>query len=181
MVKDWMYFKTGSYWIYQEENSGALDTLTVWEDWEGTAQEVNDAFYTYTVSSYDGYFYRYTYNSSFTIYCLIVRNCQCEKIDRSKSRPGDFVGSDKLFLYPPILTNYTGSGLSGTTTVTQILSDYPIVPKELNQVAVFHTENNASEDFQETFFYVSKHVGIIRKELISDGEVWNLIEYSVIQ
>lgn len=31
-MKKWYFFKTGSYWIYEEVNSGARDTVTVYFD-----------------------------------------------------------------------------------------------------------------------------------------------------
>jgi len=180
MVKDWMYFKTGSYWIYEEENSGAIDTITVWEDWEGTAQDVNDAFYSYTESSCDGYFYRYRYNSSFSIHCLTEEDCRCEKVDRSKSRPGDYIGQDRNFVYPPILNNYSAAG-SDITEVIEIEETYLTLNGDTSILAVFDIPDDLSEDGQHSRFSVVQNVGIVKKELLGDGQVWNLIEYKVTQ
>jgi len=101
-------------------------------------------------------------------------------IDRFKWRPGDFVGSDKLFIFPPIENNYSGSGLSGVTTVSHIIDEYQVLTDEFRSIAVFNTENNASEGYQETYFYVTNHVVIVRKDLIEYNEICNLIEYEVI-
>lgn len=178
-VKDWMYFKTGSYWIYEEENSGAIDTLTVYEDWQGIAQEENDAFLTHTISSFDGFFYFYQYNSSFTIHCLTEPSCDCEKVLRAKGKPGNFVGEGRMFFFPPIVDNYTGS--DGLSEVVEVIENYMLSTGEEANTGVFRTENNASEDFQETKFYISRHIGVVRKELLDDNEIWNLIEYDVTQ
>ncbi len=179
-MKDWMYFKTGSYWIYEEEMTGAIDTITVWEDWEGVAQDVNDAFYSYTLSSFDGYFYRYTYNSSFSIHCLSTPECDCEKVERSKSRPGDFVGAEKNLIFPVILGNYSYPS-TGITSVSEIIDGYEVVSGDTASVAVFDVEEDSSEAGQNTVYYLSKGIGIVRRELEGDGLIWNLTEYNVIQ
>ena len=36
-MKKWYFFKTGSYWIYEEVNSGARDTVTVYFHEEGVS------------------------------------------------------------------------------------------------------------------------------------------------
>jgi hypothetical protein len=180
-VKDWMYFKTGSYWIYEEENSGAIDTITVFEDWQGQDSEGNSAFYTRTISSHDGYYYLYEYHSSFTIHCLTTPACQCEKVKRTKARPGDFVGADRIFTFPPIPGNFNNLSTGGTSEVTEIFSEYQISSLSFDRTARFFIDNNSSEDFQPTTFFVSENMGLIRKELPSQEEVWNLIEFEVIQ
>ncbi len=174
-----MYFKTGSYWIYEEENSGAIDTITVFEDWQGQDSEGNSAFYTRTISSHDGYYYLYEYHSSFTIHSLTTPACQCEKVKRTKARPGDFVGADRLFTFPPIPENYTGAGLSGVSQVIDVRTD--TVNGHPALIAVFNTENNSSEDYQATEISVGKNIGVVGKTLIDDDMTWNLIEFEVIQ
>lgn len=179
-VKDWMYFETGSYWIYEEENSGAIDTITVYEHWQGQDPEGNNAFISNTISSHDGYLYLYDYNSSFTIHCLNTPSCQCEKVERSKGRPGEFVGSEKNFFFPAIPGNYSAAG-SDVSLVEEVMENHPVLGDSIFFSSVFYIEDDLSEAHEQTRFIIAKNVGIIRKEIVGLELIWNLIEYDIIQ
>jgi hypothetical protein len=106
-MKKWYYFKTGTWWVYQEQTTGALDTITVYYDWEGFNTSGTEGFETWCTSSYDGFNYKYYFNSSYSIHCLTAPACNCHKVGRAKTMPGNFVGEGWLFLYPLIEGNYT--------------------------------------------------------------------------
>jgi len=63
-MMEWVYFKTGTYWIYEEQNSGALDTMTVYYDYNGVSNTGNREFVVKMESSLDGYTYEYWFNNA---------------------------------------------------------------------------------------------------------------------
>ena len=63
-MKRWYYFKVGTWWVYQEETTGALDTITVYYNVDGFDSGI-DYFEWYGHSTYDGYNYKYPYSNQF--------------------------------------------------------------------------------------------------------------------
>lgn len=187
-MKDYYYFKTGSYWIYEEENSGEKDTVVVIEDNEG-----NDGAYDYwnweCYSSYYDYFFFYEYHESFSTYCITRFNCHCRKVNRSKYRPGDGSGNDNLFLYPLIVGNYNNLMAGGTSKVMSISDSLSVNGTVYYDVVNWFVENCTTEDVNHwsfddgvpVTFEIAKQIGIVRKSVPEYSEVWNLIEYSVTQ
>jgi hypothetical protein len=179
-MKKWYYFKTGTWWVYQEQNTGVLDTITVYYDWDGLSQSGYDGFEWNGNSSLDGFNYYYTFNSSFSIYCLNQRECTCHKVDRAKGQAGNFVGAGQIFLYPIIKGNYTGSG-SGVSFVKDVFSSLEIQDTMFNDVALWEVQDDLSEDGEHTRYWIGKNMGIVRAEKINAGEMWDLVNYSIIQ
>ena len=56
-MKDYFYFKTGTWWVYQEQNSGALDTVEVYYDEAGTFGGYDDFQWKATSSFFEYNFY----------------------------------------------------------------------------------------------------------------------------
>jgi hypothetical protein len=179
-MKKWYYFKTGTWWVYQEQNTGVLDTITVYYDWEGLSQSGYDGFEWYANGSLDGFNYKYRFNSSYSIHCLSEKECTCHKLNRSKTQPGNFVGDAFIFLYPIIKGNYTGSG-SGVSFVKEVFSSFDILDSTFNDVALWEVEDDPSEDGEHSLYWIAKNVGIVGIEKTNAVETWNLINYSIIQ
>jgi hypothetical protein len=184
-MKKWYFFKTGSYWIYEEVNSGARDTVTVYFDEEGISPGGFDYWTMNTYSSYYDYDFNYRFNDSYTVNCLSSRNCQCKKVNRSKVRPGDFVGDENLFLYPIILGNYNYLGTGGSSTVIEVFDTISIGEMEFQNVNCWFADNCLTENINPinwddgvpAKFYFAQEVGIVRKEVLEYIQDWQLVEF----
>jgi hypothetical protein len=184
-MKEWYYFKTGSWWVYQEESTGELDTITVYNHWEGPTGEGYEGFLWNAEGSFDGYRYFHQFSSSFSNHCLNQDNCTCHKLLREKSIPGDYIGGARMFAYPLILGNYLN--ISGavvapsTSTVIGSNSSIELLGEEYHNVSIWDVTIDASEHDKHTRYSFAKNIGIIRREIVDDGKVWLLKERSVIQ
>lgn len=179
-MKKWYYFKTGTWWVYEEQTTGALDTLTVYHDWAGINTEGYEGFEWYGISSYDHFDYRYRFNTSYSIHCLTYEECTCHKVSRSKTMPGNFIGSGRIFLYPLIEGNYTASG-TGWCTLTTLYQEYDLGDSVYAEVAEWNIEDDDSEENSHTKYWIGMNAGIIRRENLSDGSDWILVESNIVQ
>jgi hypothetical protein len=182
-VKNFFYFKVGSYWVYEEETSGDLDTVYVTEASENPS---NYDFDVRVYSTYQDYYYHFwpeyfpgnngcPDNGSICKRCLSVK--------RSKYKPGDFVAESKCFFFIPTLGafDYNPNSINSNNIVVieQVLANYMINQLEFNRTVKIHEDNLLMQDYQETNHYFSENVGLTRKELIDSNQVWNLIDYYI--
>jgi hypothetical protein len=179
-LHDWFFYDEGSYWIYEEENSGALDTVTVYDAWRGADPDGEEGFIWHSYSSYFDYDFTYIFHDSFSRSCAIG-NCQCKRVERSKSRPGDFVGADYIFHSPVFVGNWGTLDDGAVVTVTDRLDSLTLNNHIFTNVFRHHATEDDSEGDQEVVYFIGRHFGIIKKELIDENQVWNLIDYEIIQ
>jgi len=189
-MQDWYYFKTGTYWVYQEKFSGQIDTITVYEDFAG----VNNRYWFYfrTVSSLDGYKSTYWVDSIFSKNCLAHPECQCHQVFRSKSSSEDnnWVGESSIFVYPHYLLNFNYvfaaytfgvDPVGGHTTLTHLFHRLRFENNPYTDVVQWDVDIDNSENDKRTSYFVAKNVGIIEKINYDLNEDWRLIDYFVIQ
>ncbi|MFM9986415.1 MAG: hypothetical protein ACKVOK_14340 [Flavobacteriales bacterium] len=184
-MKKWYYFKTGTWWVYEEQTTGELDTVTVYFDQSSGGGQVG-SFEWEAYSSFDGYNYYYFFTSSNTIYCLNQPECDCHKVNRAKGMPGEFVGDSDLFLWPIIEGNYnniysniSGQITSGTTTVTSIDGLFVVGLDTINNVAEWTVTTDDMHEGFSSKYYFAKDIGIVQFEHQNDNSIWKLIEYQI--
>ena len=185
-MKEWYYYKTGTWWVYQEQTTRELDTIIVYYDWAGTNSSGTVGFEWYCRSSYDDFNYKYRFNSSYSIHCLSTEECTCHKVDRSKTRPGNFVGSGKIFLYPMIEGNYSyllssNATQGGQTTLITLSDSISILGKTYYDVARWRVFPDTSEDDQTMIYVIAKNYGIVQKKNLTQNTDWILIDSGIIQ
>jgi hypothetical protein len=61
-------------WVYQEQTSGDIDTITVYYDWEGTNGDGTVVSRHGGNSSYDGFNYKYNFNSLVIPFIALHKN-----------------------------------------------------------------------------------------------------------
>jgi hypothetical protein len=186
-MKKWYYFKTGSWWVYEEQTTGALDTLTVYYDWAGTNSSGTTGFEWYANSKLDGFNYYYSYNSSFSIHCLTRKDCTCNKVKRSKGKPGNFVGEESLFLYPIIEQNFSyvggypnGQLTFGTTTVTDVDLLFYIGSDTITNVVRWDVTTDQTKGGWPSVYHLAKQIGFVKIEHSHTNENWKLIAYQTL-
>ena len=179
-MKKWYYFKTGTWWVYEEQTTGALDTIEVYHDWAGINTGGFEGFEWFATSTYDGYNQYYTFNTSFSIHCLTTEECICHKVERARSQPGDFLGAGKIFLYPLIEGNYTASN-GGWCTLESLFSTYQITKNTFLNVALWDIPIDGSEEEMHTKYWIGENIGILRHQNLNTGNDWLLIDSNIIQ
>lgn len=177
-LKEYTYFKEGSYWIYEDSISGAIDSQFVFHAAEGDGY-YSDGYKKYwfecfILSAYDTFEYKHRFYSSWT-----GKNPYRSKVFRAKTRIGDYVGETILIEYPivPGNTLYWGNGDMITTAS---FAPYQQVGDSTfyDVVTVTHQDDPTTGGAGEC--QLARHKGIISQR-IDGGPYWRLIRYHVEQ
>jgi len=187
-LKDWYYYKVGTYWIYEDVNSGIKDTLTVFENEESSsgatyASCIFRAFSTYYNGSINVFF-----NDSYTIHCLNHNSCDCRKVQWGfNSTATGITGGGWYFLYPHIPQNY--NNVNGAVSMLQSYNQEMVIQNDIYQeVVIYDAENsfiegpqNGGDSGTQVYFSIAKHHFIIRKQVPEYNQDWQLIEHVIVQ
>lgn len=182
-VKNFFLFKVGSWWVYEEETSGDLDTIYVTE---AAHDPTNYYFDVRVYSTYQDYYYHFWPVSGAT-----SQNCvdfgticsRCIKVKRSKYKSGDVLGEASCFIFIPSVGdsdfNWNSQFPDNYVFVDSITSEFSIGNLDFSRTIKMHELNTRMEDYQPTNHYFSENVGLVRKELLDSMKVWNLIDYYI--
>lgn len=182
------YFKPGTYWVYQDSISGILDSVYITYANNGTYTngdaEVAQGYYRGTfswfkcdaISSYDHFKYQNWMDQSYEV------NGSPPTVNREK-----------------LVTVASGSNF-GTTIHTSAIPvgktlyvalDYVIYQNHYDLFSVktqsftstqkWYNYNSNIDNDQNTFYYIAKNIGIVRKEQLDSNRTWNLIRYNIVQ
>jgi hypothetical protein len=182
------YFKPGTYWVYEDSISGILDSVYVTYANNGTYTngdaEVAQGLYRGTfswftcdmISSYDHYKYQNWMDQSYevTSHTPVVKRVRMQAPNSGASGG---------------TTINTAAVSAGTTLYVQL--DYVIYKNYYSSFSLynqsflstqkwFNSNSNCDED-QDTYYYISKNIGIVRREQVDSNRTWNLIRYNIIQ
>jgi hypothetical protein len=173
-IKDYCVFKDGTRWIYQEEKSGELDTMTAFEsvyikeDWDNKGFTFDSYYFNLRSSLFKNDvkdFYRISVTLQLT---ANLEKFWCRVEDTSFYRPIEYFEA-----------NNTGENLQNAVKFFSFHDSLAIEGKQYYQVKVFEHLTNAGPKNSRKIYW-SKHIGRIRYEFFN-GEIWNLIEHKVIQ
>ncbi len=182
-VKHFFYFKVGSWWVYEEENSGLRDSVYV------TSAVENPSNYDFDVevySTYQDYTYRY-----WPEYDIISSECpengnicaDCLNVIRSKYKPGNFVDESNCFIFIPSVGesegNYNPIYSNNKIYVDSISNSFLIDSLLFTRTIKLYEDNTVMEGLQPTNHYFSENVGLVKKELLDSNQVWNLVDYHI--
>lgn len=183
-VKKYFAFKVGSWWVYEEENSKAVDTIYV------TSYANDPSNYNFDVRMYSTYQDYYYHN--WPVCASGSQNChesgnicsKCVRIRRSKYKAGDFIHEQSCFFYIANVGDYsntTNSAYSNNRIIVEEIYDNYILSDSLfGKTYKIHELNTFMEGKQPTNHYFTEGVGLIRKELLDSAKTWNLIKYNVV-
>lgn len=181
-IKNFFYFKVGSWWVYEEETSGERDSIYVTE----ASEDPNT--YNFDVrmySTYEDYYYHY-----WPVYAL-TSNCpdngtictQCLTVMRSKYKPGDFVAEEECFYFVPKVgfkaVNYNVHCTNNMLMIEQGFDSININQIQLLRTFVLKEDCTSSQGNQKTRFYYSENCGVSKKELLDSSQIWNLVNYYI--
>lgn len=175
-IKDYTYFKPGTYWIY-EDSHGNIDSMFVYESGEGLDTASGYRYFTSRAhSSFDNYDYRIFYNSGWTTF-----HPTRHKVFMNKSGPGDYVGEIMLMEYPFINGNKLYWDNSNIITTKDFFADYLVNSLSFSNVVKMNESIDVIFEYQETNYFIAEHFGIIQKELLDSNDVWKLMRYNILQ
>jgi len=187
-IKDHYYFKTGSWWVYDEINTHQRDSQWVDYDWLSDNNRQFDMVIKSTLDDYERH--RWTHLLTQAKTNSVIPKKKLAYIERSKSKAGDFVGTSFMGIFYPVvgdsLNNFGGGGSSSATYYSQlrikdILPTYTQLNYTFNNVIVIADDYNMIEHSQPTIHYYAEGVGLIRKELIDSNQIWVMSDYHVEQ
>jgi hypothetical protein len=182
------YFKPGTYWVYQDSVSGILDSVYITFANKGTYtngdKEVAKGLYRGTfswftcdaISSYDHYRYRNWMDQSYEV------NGSAPTVYRERyimPGSGNINGETihiSIVAIGEQLTSYPGYiYFESFYNILNINSNiFQNIQKWLNNKSMI-------DDKQNTKYFISKNIGIIRREQLDSNRTWNLIRYHIIQ
>lgn len=180
------YFQRGTYWIYQDSATFELDSVFVVFDtnyvyhnngW-GRIKEDNYQFYTIsTRSSFDGDEYLYSIDYGFYGSNGQVGTWRKRIAGSSSGHSGTTFLMANIFENNAFISPYTSPG---TVFYKGLYDTLQIIGLRFPQTVKFYDSENASEENDsKTYFYISKNIGIVRKEILSNNKVWNLIRFHI--
>lgn len=187
-AKDFFVFKVGSYWVYEEETSHQRDSLYV-----TNYTNDNEGYYFYIKikSSLTNYEYTYwpEYHGTGNQGCSQTNPVseKCLYVYRAKGKFQDNLGESHAFFVNYRVGDYTTSGGSinycqnNKVRIGGIYEDFTIPMGSFTDVVRIDQDCEYAEGKQPTRFYYSKNNFIIRKELIDSNQVWNLVNYHIVQ
>ena len=164
--------------MYEEQNSGARDSVYVYEAFEGETDEGQRYFVVRMHSTYDEYNYYHEFWESAQLNPLIRPECELQQMNRTKTRPGDFVGTAVTFFYPCILNDFRFVGLEDELISIDSLSENN--SQEIETV-YFDIDICRSEHYEYVGFSYEPEKGITRKTFFERNEVWHLTSYHIVQ
>lgn len=194
-ARDYIYFRTGTQWVYKKIPGGKLDTIEVNDDKLDTltlSGNGNKLYYERcswnAISRLDNYSYNFKLLFPEPNFDLITSTSKLySQYFIVKSRPGNFGGQTNVIMYPftkNILNN-------GHDHETKMLDDIDtILVQNVNYYDVKHFEisNDATFIYDDlgrrggiVEYYWAPKIGIIKKEHMSKNISWELIESRIIQ
>lgn len=193
-AKEYMWFNPGSYWIYKNTKTNALDTVTC-------KNLYYDSFVVKGIEDYSKHItvdfdrlitnYYSTYNklsfedntSFFNPNSTPIRD-YFYPINRSTNEGREI----SPFYYPFDESRLSGNGFSQTKFKT-LIPNLNINSFNFNNVGIFETDFDAiwypkdsinSIQYPKSKHYWAQNIGLIKRENISENYSWELIDYNII-
>jgi hypothetical protein len=179
-LKEWGVFQKGTWWVYQEETTKAIDSF--WVDTLikiSQPQDKNHGSNIY-LSSYktilscesgiEKMFYHVTSSSNILEYT--------KRVDKGKEY------SERCYLMEIPLKKGLREGLGPSWVWAEIDTIYDSIKvgnRYFKNVPRVYDTGNPAFNLDTTYFYTARNVGIIRKEFPRYRQVWNLIKYNINQ
>jgi hypothetical protein len=178
-LKDWGAFKLGTYWVYKEENLNIYDTIKIYKLTSEKLQidkyrlnhfweRVNSYFYS-TRQIDSGYFKVASFSGAIA---MIHENSDLD----------EYVRKCYLIKLPPVKGDWIRNGSPDQINrFDTIYSTYKLGNFEFTNVVRANDNFNYFYLGTPTLIYSVKNIGIIRKEFPEYGQVWNLVDYHIVQ
>ncbi len=182
---DYGYFLPGTYWVYEDSVSGAIDSVWVWDAYKGIDTlgrnnsngldaGIYDWFEIKTTSTHFNCDYYYWANSS-----RVAAN-KYYHLYREIISPS-IISESISFFYPPEVGKMLFNYGDDTLQVKNFFSNIIMNTQEFSNAAIMRQSQNSTEEDKESFFTYAQKSGLIEKKIPLGNENWKLIRYNVIQ
>lgn len=179
-MKAWYYFKEGTYWIYEEQNTGQLDTVIVYSNQENQFDTIYQ-FEWYASSSLGDMLHQWV-NTSWSDACPGRLSCNCQLVFKSRVSNGEFIGEDRPFMFPHFTNNWVSNWLApGKSIVTANYDSLQLGNELFYSVVEFDTEIDDTQNDHQVYYKYAQNVGMIEKKIPALNEEWRLVEYGINQ
>jgi hypothetical protein len=178
-LKEWGLYQKGTWWVYEEENTKAIDSFWVDsisksfytdEAWKNKKWEEMKTFIISNEGLDKNYFIPISSLSSivqiFTYLGIEPENANASVLLSTKLKKKERFASCNAFKWAEMDTIYDSLIILGNNFK--------------NVVRVFDMCNSAFMG-QKTYFYSVKNIGIVRKEFPEINQIWNLVKYHIVQ
>jgi hypothetical protein len=179
-LKEWGVFQKGTWWVYQEENTKAIDSI--WVDSVTTSEFQLDkkkspyifekGYSTYLSSIFKNETMVYAINS-------MTNHLKFIKIGNNGQ---EF--SERCYLLEIPFKKGLTAGYGPSWVWAEIDTIYDSIKLEnryFKNVPRVYDNGNPAFNLDTTYFYTARNLGIIRKEFPDNNEVWNLIRFKIVQ
>jgi hypothetical protein len=177
--RDWGAFQIGTWWIYKEEVLNLYDTIRVYSHKKEFLQkpEPESNHYVERVNSY--------FSSSRLIdsgYFNVVSFTRAVDMIHKNSDLGEHLRECYLVKPPPVQGDWIRNGSPHQINrFDTIYPTYKIGNLEFSNVVRANDNFNYFYLGTPTLIYSAKNIGIIRKEFPEYNQIWNLIDYHIVQ
>ena len=182
------YFKPGTYWVYQDSISGILDSVYVTfankgsytngdaEVAKGLYRGTFSWFTCYMTSSYDHYQYNNWMDQSYEVHgSPPTVNRERYIMPSSGNKNGETIHTAIISIGKQ-LTSYPDY-----VYYKNHYSSFQVKGVFFNQVQKWLNKQSMIDNKQDTYYYIAKNIGIVRREQVDSNRTWNLIRYHIIQ
>lgn len=171
-VKEYMFFKAGTYWQYKDTATGDIRSVHVLSD---TSYMYEEVLHSGEVIGKREAFKWTTSKTEFTGRAMAPWNGNSGKdsiirASVSESLRGFNEGHTDVFFYPFILNKSLQAHGSTTVTLIDKIDTLVIFGKTYYDVVKFHDESNFTEDQRETVTFVARNYGIVRKDILIEQQ-----------
>ncbi|MCB9262098.1 MAG: hypothetical protein H6607_06965 [Flavobacteriales bacterium] len=193
-ARDYIYFKPGTWWVYENIKDGRLDTIEITKSFDDTTKLTgngNTMYYEeiewYAKSRMDVYEYHfYSWNSP-----LIEQYDEGRTAWRryylAKYKPGGYVGVVTNFIYPFDQT-YTQNTSTHSVQLKIELNILKLKSKEYQNIKAYLLSDDDLIFYDElertggaAQYYWAKNIGMIKLENLKHSVSWELIDYNIVQ
>jgi hypothetical protein len=183
-ARNYIDFKPGSWWVYQNNKSGLFDTLVLksisFSNKTFTGKNIiikemmNMLIYSAT-TKYEYKYYSGGANPDVNKESLSRQNLMT--IIHGKSKPGDYNGETISFFFPFDSLSKRGLGV-GETNYEGFQESISVKGKLYKNVRIFHQTQDPCLDGWTGKYYWAQDIGLIMKETVKK-ESWELVNYHV--
>jgi hypothetical protein len=186
-LKDYGYFLPGTYWVYEDSASHTLDSVYVLAASTGTtsiSKEQNlgyvGTFGWYKMQMY-GSHQAETDNEWVDMKYSI--NFPAAVLWRNKIVSGNFIGENFVMTddFNPQFSTTAPHEPNGSIALVNMFDTLRVLNTTLKTVVEMYDRKNICEGNNRSNVYISKNMGIVRKELLDSNKVWNLKRYHIVQ
>ena len=187
VLRDYGYFRPGTYWIYEDSASHVLDSVYVTSASIGNTVITKQQNLGYTGTF--GYFkeqYQSTYRpETGNIYVDMQTSKQSPgaALWHDKTVGGVYVGQNILMtdIFNYGYTVVAPHEPNGALTFMGGIDTLKVLGKSYFRVVEEYNKQNILENNNRTNVYLARYIGVIRKELLDSNKVWNLKRYNIVQ